>query len=111
MEKLMNSYHNEWTEYHPIVRTSLLHGKLVKIHPFVDGNGRIAKFLLNCELMKFSYPPIIIKEINRLSYYKPIDYTHPKRDYTKFIELVLNLVIECENNLLILIQYYWYIAG
>ena len=38
MEKLLNNYHNEWNEYHPIIRASILHGEFVKIHPFVDGN-------------------------------------------------------------------------
>lgn len=104
MEKLMNSYHNEWNEYHPIVRASLLHGEFVKVHPFIDGNGRTARLLLNFELMKYGYPPIVIKTINRLAYYESLDYAHTKLDYTKFIELVSNLVNESERNLLKLIQ-------
>ena len=104
MAKLMNSYHNEWDKYHPIVRASLLHGEFVKVHPFLDGNGRTARLLLNFELMKYGYPPIVIKTINRLTYYESLDYAHIKLDYTQFIELVSKLVIESENNLLKLIQ-------
>lgn len=104
MEKLMNRYHNEWNEYHPIVRATLLHGEFVKIHPFIDGNGRTARLLMNFELMKYGYPPIVIKKMDRLAYYESLDYAHVKLDYTKFIELVSNLVIESENSLLKLIQ-------
>ena len=32
--------YDDWNEYHPIIRATLLHGELVKIHPFIDGNGR-----------------------------------------------------------------------
>lgn len=104
MEKLMYRYHNEWDKYHPIVRASLLHGEFVKVHPFVDGNGRTARLLLNFELMKYGYPPIVIKTNNRIEYYESLDYAHINLDYTKFIELVSTLVIESENNLLKLIQ-------
>lgn len=104
MEKIINNYHNEWNEYHPIIRASLLHGEFVKVHPFIDGNGRTARLLLNFELMKYGYPPIVIKTINRLTYYESLDYAHVNFDYTNFIELVSNLVNESENNLLKLIQ-------
>lgn len=104
MEKLMNSYHNEWYKFHPIVRACLLHGEFVKVHPFINGNGRTARLLLNFELMKYGYPPIVIKTINRLTYYESLDYAHTKWDYTKFIEFVSELVIESENSLLKLMQ-------
>ncbi|WP_238294566.1 Fic family protein [Caballeronia novacaledonica] len=42
---------------HPIERAAELHTRLVRIHPFVDGNGRTGSLLLNIELMKSSYPP------------------------------------------------------
>jgi Fic family protein len=46
----------------------LLHVDFVKIHPFVDGNGRTARLLTNLELMKFGYPPIVIKKESRVNY-------------------------------------------
>ena len=100
MEKLIYNYHNDWSEYHPIARTNLLHGEFVKIHPFIDGNGRTARLLLNFELMKNGYPPIVIKTINRVEYYESLDYAHTTMDYTQFIDLVSKLIIESENNLL-----------
>ena len=50
MEKLILTY-NTWNEYHPIIQAALLHGELVKIHPFVDGNGRTSRLLMNLVLM------------------------------------------------------------
>ena len=60
MQKLIIEYNKEWNEFHPVIKACLLHGEFVKIHPFIDGNGRTARLLLNFELMKNGYTPIII---------------------------------------------------
>lgn len=52
MQKLIAEYQNEWNDYNPVVRATLLHGEFVKVHPFIDGNGRTSRLLLNFELMK-----------------------------------------------------------
>lgn len=44
-----------------IGKATLLHGEFVKIHPFIDGNGRTARLLLNFELMMHGYAPVILK--------------------------------------------------
>jgi len=96
MQKLVVEFQNQWSEYHPVVRATLLHGEFVKIHPFVDGNGRTARLLLNFELMKNGYTPIIIKNENRVDYYNVLDYAHMTMDYGPFIKLVSELVVESE---------------
>lgn len=53
MQDLMTVYINKWKDKHPIERAALLHGEFVKIHPFVDGNGRTSRLLMNFELMRF----------------------------------------------------------
>lgn len=53
-----------------------------------DGNGRTARLLLNLELMKDGYPPVIIKVENRLAYYEALDKAHTTEDYKDFISLV-----------------------
>ena len=65
MQQLIRAYEKEWNDMHPIVRAMLLHGEFVKIHPFIDGNGRTARLLLNFELMKLGYTPIIIRKDQR----------------------------------------------
>lgn len=96
MQKLMVEYQNEWKEFHPVVRATLIHGEFVKIHPFIDGNGRTSRLLLNFELMKNGYPPIIIKNEERARYYDVLDLAHTTMNYEPFIELVSELVIESE---------------
>lgn len=96
MQELIEEYHNNWVAYHPVVRAALLHGEFVKIHPFIDGNGRTSRLLLNFELMKNGYTPIIIKNEDRAKYYEALDIAHTTMNYEPFIKLVSELVIESE---------------
>lgn len=93
MEKLILTY-NTWNEYHPIIQAALLHGELVKIHPFVDGNGRTSRLLMNLDLMNSGYNPVIIKKESRLKYYEALDKAHTTGNYTDFVKLVTKLEIE-----------------
>lgn len=88
MDALMRWYDGEAQSLHPIVRGAMLHAIFVGIHPFVDGNGRTSRLLLNLELMKVGYPPIIIRVENRLVYYNALDKAHTTEDYHDFVELV-----------------------
>ena len=49
---------------------ALAHYKLVYIHPFVDGNGRTSRLLMNLILMQHGFPPVIIRKQDRLQYYQ-----------------------------------------
>lgn len=93
MGKLILTY-NTWSEYHPIIQAALLHGELVKIHPFVDGNGRTSRLLMNLDLMNSGYNPVIIKKESRLKYYEALDKAHTTGNYTDFVKLVTKLEIE-----------------
>jgi len=53
---------------HPVQLASEAHYRLVSIHPFVDGNGRTARLLMNMILLMSGYPPAIIRKRNRLAY-------------------------------------------
>lgn len=86
MEELINWY--ETTNLHPIEKASLLHCKFVNIHPFIDGNGRTARLLLNLELMKHGYPPIIIKTEDRFTYYEVLDKGATSGNFEPFIQMV-----------------------
>lgn len=88
MEKLIYRY-DEWKErYHPIIVAALLHAEFVKIHPFIDGNGRTARLLMNFEAMKSGYPPIIIRTEQRHSYYDALDKGAMTGNYTDFVKMV-----------------------
>ena len=88
MDALMEWYNGEAKTLHPIVRGAMLHAIFVGIHPFIDGNGRTSRLLLNLELMKSGYPPIIIRVENRLAYYNALDKAHTTEDYEDFVKLV-----------------------
>ncbi len=83
-------------------KIAFLHGEFVRIHPFIDGNGRTARLLVNLELMKLGYPPILIKIADRQEYYSLLDECCSIRNYDKFGEFIkirmnqsLDLYISC----------------
>ncbi len=75
-------------ELHPIIRASRAHAILVGIHPFVDGNGRTSRLVMNLELLKAGYPAINIKNENKLEYFNALELAHTKKDFSKFDNLV-----------------------
>jgi len=89
MAKLIIKYNNWVQKYNPIIVAGLLHGEFVKIHPFIDGNGRTARLLLNLVAIKNGFPPIIIKNEMRAEYYDSLDKAHNTNDYTDFINLII----------------------
>lgn len=66
----------EWAEWlaaeeaasHPVALAALAHQRLVAIHPFVDGNGRTARLIMNLILMRTGTPPTVIQRINHRQY-------------------------------------------
>lgn len=54
----------------PVELAALAHHRLVAIHPFLDGNGRTARLVLNLLLLRAGYPPAIIARVNRAQYYR-----------------------------------------
>lgn len=69
MKELIKWLNSNPQELRPIEIAGAFHYKFVSIHPFDDGNGRIARMLMNLLLMKYDYPLTIIKTYNRRRYY------------------------------------------
>lgn len=76
IEQLLISY-DENTE-HIITRLARFHIEFEGIYPFIDGNGRTGRLLVNLELMKAGFPPIDIKFTDRMAYYNAFDEYHVK---------------------------------
>jgi Fic family protein len=92
MQDFVHWYDTAALQLHPVERAARVHGEFVKIHPFVDGNGRTSRLLMNLELMKAGFPAVLIEVGQRLAYYEALDTAHCSGDYRPFIELVAGCV-------------------
>lgn len=92
MQEFIKKYNENITKLHPIELASFVHIEFVKIHPFVDGNGRTSRLLMNLELIKAGFPPVVIELEDRLEYYKALDIAHTENDYKPFLELMKKVV-------------------
>lgn len=75
-------------DLHPIEFAAEAHYELVTIHPFVDGNGRTARLLMNLILLMYGYPPAIIRKRDRLAYISSLEKAQlggSKDDFFKII--------------------------
>jgi len=77
---------------HPIERAALFHLKFEGIHPFVDGNGRTGRLILNLMLMQAGYPPINVKYTDRKRYYEAFDAYFRDNNPIKMIEILFELI-------------------
>ena len=76
------------------------HFKLVAIHPFVDGNGRTARLLMNLLLMQAGYPPAVIEQSDRAEYINAIAHAEKTDDLTDFYNLILRALEKSLNRYL-----------
>ena len=67
MERLIQDYRDDTR--HTIVRSAVFHLRFEGIHPFIDGNGRTGRLILNMSLMKEGYLPVDVKFSDRVRYY------------------------------------------
>ncbi len=83
----------EWLEqehrFHPVELAAEAHYRLVTIHPFIDGNGRTARLLMNLILLMSGYPAAIIRKRDRLAYIESLEKAQTsglRDDYFRIIE-------------------------
>ena len=72
IQELLNWYQTDAQDDF-LTKIALFHLRFESIHPFIDGNGRTGRLLVNLELTKLGYPPIDIKFTDRNAYYKAFD--------------------------------------
>ena len=70
---------------------SFSHLQLAKVHPFLDGNGRCARLVLNYELMKNGFAPVYILPEERNEYYNTLEEFKVNKDSNPFKEFLLKI--------------------
>ncbi|WP_283138480.1 Fic family protein [Rhizohabitans arisaemae] len=72
MESLLE-FHGETEDAHPVVRAAWIHHRFIRIHPFEDGNGRVARALTLLVLLRAGYAPLVVDRSQRASYIEALD--------------------------------------
>lgn len=95
MDELFQWYEANKDSMHPVVLAAQMHEKLVSVHPFIDGNGRTARLLMNLILMQHGYPIANIKGDNetRRRYYETLEEAS-SGDNSAFLEFIEDVVIQ-----------------
>lgn len=96
MEEMMRWYNENKDELHPVILSAEMHERLVTIHPFIDGNGRTSRLLMNLILLQHGYPIAILKgdAENRLKYYNALEVAQVEGDKSVFYDLIIENVKE-----------------
>lgn len=77
-----------------IERIARFHLEFEGIHPFIDGNGRTGRLILNLDLIRCGYPPINVKYTDRRKYYDAFDAYYRDNNATSMIALIADYVNE-----------------
>lgn len=83
----------EWKgkELNPIELAAWTHAEFVRIHPFIDGNGRTSRLIMNYQLMINGFLPVSIAKENRLEYYNALEEYAVNGNLEQFSELIFDL--------------------
>lgn len=92
MEDYFLFYHKHSSSLHPVILAAEMHERLVSIHPFIDGNGRTARLVMNLILLSHGYPLIILKGdlASRQRYYKALENVQLNGDAAPFHQLLIS---------------------
>lgn len=87
---------------HPVLRAAQAHQRLVSIHPFIDGNGRTARLVMNFILFSSGYPIANISGDydSRMAYYSALEKSNLESDKGDFLKLIATQVLQSGNDLL-----------
>ena len=96
MNDFFTHYKKQKKKLHPILLAAEMHERLVTIHPFIDGNGRTARLLMNCILLQHGYTIAIVKGDSdaKKQYYNALEQVQIHNNPNTFYELIVQNVIQ-----------------
>lgn len=103
MEKLLTWYHQAG-KAHPVLKGALFHYRFVKIHPFDDGNGRLARILMNLILMQEGYPPCIVQRVHRKKYLECLETADVTGKTDPFVSFIADELLATQKTILEILQ-------
>lgn len=98
MNHLTDQIRSSQVTLHPIELAAMAHKRLVDIHPFIDGNGRTARLLMNLILVNKGYGVVSIPPIWRNDYINALSASRRQKDMEPFSKLIAECVIETERD-------------
>lgn len=103
LDGLMNDYfrfyHFQKRRLHPVILAAEMHERLVSIHPFIDGNGRTSRLVMNLILLQHAYPIVSLKgDLNsRKRYYKALEAVQVNHEHDDFYRLIIERTADSLN--------------
>lgn len=82
---------NRKKDLNPIKLAAWTHAEFVRIHPFIDGNGRTSRLLMNYQLMSQGFLPVSVDKETRLDYYNALEQYAVSDDLNPFADFVADL--------------------
>ncbi len=102
MKKFVAWFNKQESKLHPVEFAALTHKKIVFIHPFIDGNGRLARLLMNLALLRNEYTIAIIPAVLRHEYIESLELVH--KDDGIFKAFIVDRLIDTQMDLLRLLN-------
>lgn len=104
MKEFVQSIEPNRKEMHPVEFVAWLHERLVSIHPFIDGNGRTARLLMNLALLNAGYNIITIPPVVRHDYIAGLQDAQLKNNIIPFTNFISEMVLESQKEYLRIIE-------
>ncbi len=89
---------------HPVEFAAMLHLKFVTVHPFIDGNGRTARLIMNLALIQKGYQPVIVPMIYKQEYNTNIRLYQSKGNSQPFVDFIAEQEFEAEKEIMRLLH-------
>ncbi len=102
MQNLVVALQTQREKLHPVEYATWLHRSFIIIHPFADGNGRVARLLLNHALISLGFPLVIISPMFKHGYIQALEQSHEREQV--FTEYIAEQVLQAQRDYIRLLR-------